>query len=43
MKTGNEAPDFSLRDGDGNDWTLSDQHGKTVVLLFYRRGLYAGI
>jgi len=35
MKTGNEAPDFSLRDGDGNDWTLSDQHGKTVVLLFY--------
>lgn len=35
MKTGNEAPDFSLKDGDGNDWKLSDHRGKTVVLLFY--------
>lgn len=35
MNTGDEAPDFTLSDGDGNDWTLSDHVGKTVVLLFY--------
>ncbi len=29
------APDFTLKDGDGNDWRLSDQRGKVVVLLFY--------
>lgn len=29
------APDFTLKDGDGNDWTLSEHRGKTVVLLFY--------
>lgn len=35
MKNGAEAPNFILKDGDGNDWTLSDHRGKTVVLLFY--------
>ena len=35
MKIGETAPDFTLRDGEGNDWTLSDHGGKTVVLLFY--------
>ncbi len=35
MKTGADAPDFSLTDGDGNEWTLSDHRGTTVVLLFY--------
>jgi Peroxiredoxin len=35
MKIGNTAPDFTLKDGNGNAWTLSDQLGKTVVLLFY--------
>lgn len=35
MKEGEPASDFTLRDGDGNDWTLSDHRGKTVVLLFY--------
>lgn len=35
MKIGSDAPDFTLKDGDGNDWTLSDHRGKTVVLLFY--------
>ncbi len=35
MKIGEDAPDFTLKDGDGNDWTLSEQRGKTVVLLFY--------
>ena len=29
------APDFVLPDGNGNEWRLSDQHGKVVVLLFY--------
>jgi peroxiredoxin Q/BCP len=35
MKVGENAPDFMLRDGNGNDWKLSEQKGKTVVLLFY--------
>lgn len=35
MRTGDAAPDFTLKDGDGNDWSLMDQRGKTVVLLFY--------
>jgi peroxiredoxin Q/BCP len=35
MKVGDNAPDFTLKDGDGRDWKLSDQRGKTVVLLFY--------
>src|SRR3954453_15578930 len=29
------APDFTLPDGDGKQWRLSDQRGKVVVLLFY--------
>lgn len=29
------VPDFTLRDGNGNDWRLSDHRGKVVVLLFY--------
>jgi peroxiredoxin Q/BCP len=29
------APDFTLRDGNGDEWRLSDQRGKVVVLLFY--------
>ncbi len=29
------APDFSLKDGNGQEWRLSDQRGKVVVLLFY--------
>ncbi|HEX3145966.1 MAG TPA: peroxiredoxin [Pyrinomonadaceae bacterium] len=32
---GSPAPDFSLLDGDGQNWRLSDQLGKVVVLLFY--------
>jgi peroxiredoxin Q/BCP len=35
MKIGESAPDFTLKDGNGNAWQLSDQKGKTVVLLFY--------
>jgi peroxiredoxin Q/BCP len=32
---GSKAPDFTLRDGEGNEWGLAKHHGKTVVLLFY--------
>lgn len=35
MKVGENAPDFTLKDYSGHDWTLSDFRGKTVVLLFY--------
>lgn len=35
MKIGEKAPDFVLKDSDGNDWKLSDYVGKTIVLLFY--------
>lgn len=29
------APDFTLKDGNGGEWSLSDHRGKVVVLLFY--------
>ena len=29
------APDFTLRDAEGAEWRLSEQRGRTVVLLFY--------
>ena len=29
------APDFTLPDGEGNQWRLSEHRGKVVVLLFY--------
>ena len=32
---GAAAPDFTLADGDGNNWRLADQRGRVVVLLFY--------
>lgn len=35
MEIGQKAPDFTLRDGEGVDWTLGDHRGTTVVLLFY--------
>jgi thioredoxin-dependent peroxiredoxin len=34
-RPGMTAPDFSLRDGSGAEWRLSDHRGKVVVLLFY--------
>ena len=34
-QVGATAPDFSLKDGNGDEWRLSDQRGKVVVLLFY--------
>lgn len=35
MNVGGDAPDFTLKDGEGNEWKLSDHRGRTVVLLFY--------
>lgn len=35
MDIGDTAPDFTLKDGNGNDWTLSDHRGRVVVLMFY--------
>lgn len=35
MKIGEKAPEFTLKDMNGDDWSLRDHVGKTVVLLFY--------
>jgi peroxiredoxin Q/BCP len=35
MNIGDSAPDFTLNDGSGGYWALSDRRGETVVLLFY--------
>jgi peroxiredoxin Q/BCP len=35
VEEGQEAPDFTLPDQDGNQVTLSDLRGQTVVLYFY--------
>ena len=37
IEEGTQAPDFTLKDQDGNDVTLSTLAGKTVVLYFYPR------
>jgi thioredoxin-dependent peroxiredoxin len=34
-KPGDAAPDFSLKDGNGDAWQLATNRGKVVVLLFY--------
>lgn len=35
IRVGEDAPRFTLSDGDGEQWNLSDHKGRTVVLLFY--------
>ncbi len=35
LQTGQQAPDFTLRDNEKNKVTLSEQKGKNVVLLFF--------
>ncbi len=35
VQVGDAAPDFTLQDGAGQQWRLSDQREKVVVLLFY--------
>ncbi|MBA3766019.1 MAG: peroxiredoxin [Acidobacteria bacterium] len=34
-QVGARAPDFTLKDGQGAEWRLSDGRGKVTVLLFY--------
>lgn len=34
-KVGAPAPDFTLKDGNGDGWRLNDKRGNVVVLLFY--------
>ena len=35
LKTGDSAPNFTLKDSDGNDVSLSNFSGKPVVILFF--------
>ena len=35
IQPGEKAPEFTLPDQDGNDVSLSDFKGETVVLYFY--------
>jgi peroxiredoxin Q/BCP len=37
LEAGTQAPDFSLPDQDGNEVSLADLRGQTVVLYFYPR------
>jgi peroxiredoxin Q/BCP len=37
LETGQEAPDFTLADQDGEELTLSGLRGQTIVLYFYPR------
>lgn len=42
IATGERAPDFTLSDQDGNDVSLSDFAGRTVVLYFYPKANTSG-
>jgi len=42
LEAGQEAPDFTLPDHAGNELTLSQLRGQTVVLYFYPRADTAG-
>lgn len=39
---GDPAPDFTLKDQDGNDVTLSKLRGKRVVIWFYPKASTPG-
>lgn len=42
LEAGRTAPDFTLPDDEGNPITLSDLHGKRVVLYFYPAAMTPG-
>jgi peroxiredoxin Q/BCP len=42
LQAGDHAPDFALRDQDGDEHRLADYRGKTVVLYFYPKDGTAG-
>ena len=35
LKRGDAAPDFELKDAEGNSWKLSDHRGRKVIVYFY--------
>jgi len=35
LKEGMEAPDFTLKDSDGNEYTLSDYRGESPVVVYF--------
>ena len=35
LKSGDRAPDFELKDGDGKTWSSTDLKGQKVILYFY--------
>lgn len=37
VQAGDRAPEFTLRDQDGKQWSLEQQRGRAVVLYFYPR------
>src|SRR4029450_2850514 len=39
IEAGSPAPEFTLRDQDGNSVSLAGYRGRTVVLVFYPGGL----
>jgi peroxiredoxin Q/BCP len=43
IEAGEQAPDFTLPDQDGNDVALSGLKGQTVVLYFYPKGNTSGV
>jgi peroxiredoxin Q/BCP len=42
LKAGDKAPDFTTKDQDGNEITLSSLKGKKVVLYFYPKDMTEG-
>lgn len=42
LEIGNKAPDFKVKDHNGNDVKLSDYKGKKVVLYFYPKDNTSG-
>ena len=42
LDTGKKAPDFSLKNQEGDDVRLSDYRGKKVVLYFYSKDNTSG-
>lgn len=42
LEAGSKAPDFTLKDQHGNDVTLSDLFGETIVLYFYPKANTSG-
>ena len=43
MESGETAPDFTLRDQDGNSVRLADLRGRSVVLYFYPKADTPGV